>query len=99
MWTPYAFKQTLDERRAGELRNFLRVLQDIPFVEAPVSSIIRSFLPLPFTNHTELSLVVMFLNIQAIHKKFSLTTALINDFMVKWFGPPHFKQHFSQAGH
>ena len=60
MWTPYTFKQTLDERRAGELRNFLRLLQDIPFVEAPVSSIIRSFLPLPFTNHTELSLVVMF---------------------------------------
>ena len=60
MWTPYAFKQTLDERRAGELCNFLRVLQDIPVVEPPVSRIIRSFLPLPFTNHTELSLVVMF---------------------------------------
>lgn len=55
----------------------LTVFQDIMFAETPVSSFIRSVLPLIFT--TVFGGGVF--NVQAINKKFILTTTLINHFI------------------
>ena len=84
MWSPYAFKQTLDGRRWGELGDFFKVFQDITFAKAPVSSFIRSLLPLLKIHNRKPCRTVFggdVFNIQAINKKFILTTALINHFI------------------
>lgn len=60
----------------------LTVFQDIMFAETPASSFIRSVLPLIFTKkacRTVFGGGVF--NVQAINKKFILTTALINHFI------------------
>lgn len=61
----------------------LTVFQDIMFAETPVSSFIRSVLPLIFTKKRTCRTVFGggVFNVQAINKKFILTTALINHFI------------------
>ena len=64
-------------------RIMLTVFQDIMFAETPVSSFIRSVVPLIFT--TEKTCRTVFeggvFNVRAINKKFILTTSLINHFI------------------
>lgn len=84
-------------------RIMLTVFQDIMFAETPVSSFIRSVVPLIFT--TEKTCRTVFeggvFNVRAIKKNsFSLLPWLTISFrfwstilrwLLKWFGPPHFK--------
>lgn len=94
-----------------ERRIMLTVFQDIMFAETPVSSLISSVLPLIFTTkkHAELSLEEVFsMYRQSTKNSFSLLPWLTISFrfwstvlcwLLKWLGPPHFKQDSPQAGH
>lgn len=89
----------------------LTVFQDIMFAETPVSSFIRSVLPLIFRTkkHAELSLEEVFsMYRQSTKNSFSLLPWLTISFtfwstvlcwLLKRLGPPHFKKDSPQAGH
>lgn len=92
-------------------RIMLTVFQDIMFAETPVSSFIRSVFPLIFTTekHAELYLEEVFsMYRQSTKNSFSLLPWLtisfrfwstIQHLLLTWFGPPHLKQEWPQAGH